>query len=120
MKTIQIDREVLCTLYDGCQESLNEMFTEFLGSYDELRKNLYSAFESGNLNSLKRVLHFHGPSFTYLGMPVVADMFKDLEKKCAQADNHFIVSADFAALMKAVEEGYNQAIKEMDYYKKAV
>ncbi len=120
MKTIQIDREVLCTLYDGCQESLHEMFTEFIGSYAELKKNLSSAYQSGNLHSLKRVLHFHGPSFTYLGMPAVAEMFKELERKSTQADHHYVIAADFNELMQVVEQGYQQVLLEMECYKKAI
>ena len=120
MKTIQIDREVLCSIYGECHSGLNEVFSEFLGSYDELKQNLFSAFESGNLSSLKRLLHFHGPSFMYLGIPSVAGMFKELEHKCSQADNYFLVADDFKNLMQLVEESWQQVVYEMEYFKRAV
>jgi hypothetical protein len=120
MKTIQLDREVLQNLYGDCQESLVEIFSEFLTSYSEIKHNLFSAFNSGNLSSLKRVLHFHGPSFMYLGIPQVAAMFKDLELKCSGLDNHFALSKDFSELMQAVEESWQQAANEMEHFRKAV
>jgi predicted SnoaL-like aldol condensation-catalyzing enzyme len=119
MKTIQLDRSVLHNLYGDCTESMIELFTDFITSYSETRQSLFSAFESGNLVSLKRVLHFHGPSFMYLGVPEVAAMFKSLEAKCSEVDNHFALSADFADLMQTMERSCLQAKNEMEYLKKA-
>lgn len=120
MKTILLDREVLHNLYGDCEESMMEIFSEFLASYAETKQTLFSAFESGNLNTLKRVLHFHGPSFMYLGIPEVAVMFKNLESRCTEEDNHFALSPDFAELMQDVERSRVQVQIEMKYLKKAV
>lgn len=120
MKTIQLDREVLQNLYGDCRDSLIEIFSVFLTNYSEIKQTLYSAFESGNLSSLKRVLHYHGPSFMYLGMPQVAGKFKDLELKCFQVDNHFSIASDFDELMQAVEGGWLLAKNEMECFNKAV
>ncbi len=120
MKTIQLDREVLLNLYGDCKDSQIQVFSVFLSSYPEIKKNLYSAFESGNLNSLKRVLHFHGPSFMYLGIPQVAGSFKNLELKCSEVDTHFSIATDFAELMQAVERSWVQATIEMESFREAV
>ena len=120
MKTIQLDRGVLQNLYGDCQDSMIEIFSEFLTEYPEIRKTMSSAFESGNLLSLKRVLHFHGPSFMYLGIPDVAAMFKDMESKCTQVENHFVLAAEFAELMQIIERSYLHAKNEMEFLKKAV
>ena len=120
MKTIQLDRSVLHNLYGDCTESMIELFTDFITSYSETRKSLFSAFESGNLLSLKRVLHYHGPSFMYLGIPEVAEMFKNLESKCSRVDNHFALSADFAELMETMERSCLEAKQEMECLKQAV
>jgi HPt (histidine-containing phosphotransfer) domain-containing protein len=120
MKTILLDRVVLQTLYGDSRESMIEIFSEFLTSYSATKNALFSAFESGNLTSLKRVLHYHGPSFMYLGLPEVATQFKSLELKCSQAENHYSLSKDFAELMQTVEISWHQAKNEMDYIKNAV
>jgi hypothetical protein len=120
MKTIQLDRDVLQNLYGDCQESMTEIFSDFLTEFSETRQNLVSAFDSGNLLSLKRVLHFHGPSFMYLGLPDVATAVKTLEKKCLESDNHFTLSKEFAELMEIVDGSWMTVKNEMEYLKKAV
>jgi hypothetical protein len=120
MKTIQLDRDVLQNLYGDCQESMIEIFSEFLKDYSEIRQTMFSAFESGNLLSLKRVLHFHGPSFMYLGMPDVATIFKGLEKKCTIVEFHFSLSKEFAELMQTMDECWVSVKDEMENLKKAV
>ena len=75
MITMQPNQTVLQNIYGDSRENMIGIFSEFLNTYPEIRKTLYSAFESGNINSFKRVLHYHGPSFNYLGLPEVAEMF---------------------------------------------
>ncbi len=120
MKTNLIDREVLSNLFGECHDSLNEIFTAFVNSYPETKQNLSSAFCSGNLNSLKRLLHFHGPSFMYLGLPTVADLCKKLEQKCVHAGNHFMIADEFSELIQAIECSYEEVIRETAFLKKAV
>jgi len=120
MKAIHIDNEVLHNLFGGCEDSLNEVYSVFISSYQETRQNISSAFYSGNLHSLKRLLHFHGPSFMYLGLPQVADIFRQLEHKCAQAGNHFIIADEFSVLMQAMETSLDEILKATQQFKKAV
>lgn len=120
MKTILFDHEVLANLYGDCQDSLNEVFSEFLNGYEPMKQGLSSAFASGNLFTLKRLLHYYGPSYMYLGMPRMSEMFKNLEQKCAQAGNHFELSAEFAELIRMVEKSYGEAISQLSFLKKAV
>ncbi len=120
MKTILLDRVVLQNLYGDSRESMIEIFSEFLTSYTETKNALFSAFESGNLTSLKRVLHHNGPSFMYLGLPDVAAQFKSLELKCSLAESHYSLSKDFAELMEIVEISWQHAKNEMDYIKNEV
>jgi hypothetical protein len=120
MKAIQLDKEVLLTLYSGCEESIAEVFAEFINGYAELKLSLFAAFDSGNITSMKKLLHFHGPSFMYLGIPSVTEMFKELELKCKQEGNVFSVSVDFKALMQAVDESWMEVVKEANCLRKAV
>ena len=120
MKTILIDKEVLNNLFGECQDSLNEVFSAFINSYQETKQNFFSAFYSGNLHSIKRLLHFHGPSFMYLGLPQVSDMCKKLEHVCAQAGNHFTIADDFSELMQAMDGSFEEVLKTVQCFKKAV
>lgn len=120
MKTIHIENEVLADLYGGCQDSLNEVFSEFISSYEGMTQSLISAFNSGNLSSLKRLLHFHGPSYMYLGLPMVSESFRQLEQKCLEAGNHFVISGEFMELKKMMDLSYEEVIRHTVYMKKAI
>jgi len=119
MKTIQLNNEVLQNLYGDCEESKTEVFTEFLSGYTDLKQNLFSAYESGNLDSMKSLLHYHGPSFMYIGVPEVSDFFKKLEVECSKIRDRYSISADFFRLLQMVDDTHLQVYNQIMYYKKA-
>lgn len=120
MKITSPDQDVLLSLYGGCRESMNEVFREFLGSYHSLEQNLRAAFGSGDMAALKKMLHFHGPSFMYIGFPQVSAMFKSLENACVRAENNLQVSAEYTALMQAVRDSFESVSCEAACYSNAV
>jgi HPt (histidine-containing phosphotransfer) domain-containing protein len=120
MKTIQINEELLQNLYGDCYESLTEVFSEFISNYTEMKQGITSSYQSGDLSSLKRQLHSNAPSFMYLGMPEVGDLFRRLEYKCNEADNNTAIEESFNTLIQVIDECYFQAIGHIEFYKKAV
>jgi hypothetical protein len=118
MKTIQLNQEVLQNLYGDSEESKSEVFLEFLSTYSDLKKNLFTAYEEGSLDSMKSLLHYHGPSFMYLGVPDVADAFKKLEQRCSTIRDHHSVSAEFFNLLQMVDDTWLQVYNYTMYYKK--
>jgi len=120
MKTIQLNSEVLANLYGDCEESKAEVFGEFLNTYADLKRNLFNAYESGTLDSLKSLLHYHGPSFMYLGLPDVADYIKKLELRCGTISDRQVIAVDFFNLLQMVDETWLQVYNQTKYYKAAV
>lgn len=120
MKKIYIDEEVLQNLYGNCQDSLNEVFSEFVSSYETMKQSLSSAFASGNLSSLRRLLHFYGPSYMYLGLPRITEMFKNMEHKSAQSGNHFALSSDFSELIQVMDFTFQEVTCKAGLLKQAV
>lgn len=120
MKTIQLNLEVLQNLYGDCEESKAEVFGEFLNTYADLKRNLFNAYDSGELASMKSLLHYHGPSFMYLGVPDVADAFKKLELRCLSAKDTQALSVDFFNLLQMVDDTWLQVYNYTNYYKRAV
>lgn len=120
MKTVQLNLEVLQNLYGDCEESKAEVFSEFLSTYAELKRNLFNAYDAGDLYALKSLLHYHGPSFMYLGVPEVADSFKKLELRCVHVTDTHAVSVDFFKLLQMVDDTWLQVYNYTTYYKKAV
>lgn len=114
MKTIQISRPVLQSLYGDCTEGMAEVFSQFLSSHSEIRENLISSYNSGSLDSLKKFLHYHGPSFMYLGMPVVTDCFKSLEEQCKQGSDQSSISRGFSILIQFVDQSRQMVVKELE------
>lgn len=119
MKTIQISRPVLQSLYGDCTESMAEVFSQFLDSHSEIRDNLVSSYNSGSIELLKKFLHYHGPSFMYLGMPVISDCFKNLEEKCKQGSDHSTIANGFNVLLQFVDQSRDMILKELACFKKA-
>ena len=118
MKTIQISKPVLKSLYGDSKEGMAEVFSQFLNSHSEIRENLVSSFNSGSLESFKKFLHYHGPSFTYLGMPVISDCFKNLEEQCKQGSDRSSISTGFTALMRFVDQSRQMIANELECLKK--
>ena len=119
MKTIQISRTVLKSLYGDCTASMTAVFSQFLNSHSEIRDNLVSSYNSGSVESLKKFLHYHGPSFMYLGMPLVSDCFKNLEEQCKQSADHLSISSGFSRLIQFVDQSKQMVIKELENINKS-
>jgi hypothetical protein len=69
---------------------------------------------------MKRVLHYHGPSFMYLGAPEVASFFKNLEHQCGESQSTNAIKNQFSELLEMVEATWLQVIDNCKSYKKAV
>ena len=122
MKTIHISRSVLQSLYGDCTESMAEVFSQFLNSHTEIRENLVSSYNSGSVELLKKILHYHGPSFMYVGMPVVSACFKNLEEQCKQGSDRSSISGEFNVLLQFVDQSRQMIANELVClcFKKAV
>ena len=120
MKTIQISRPVLQSLYGDSTESMTEVFSQFLNSHSEIRENLVSSYNSGSIELLKKNLHYHGPSFMYLGIPMVSDCFKNLEEQCKQGSDRSSILTGFNVLLQFVDQSRQMIANELAYLKEAV
>src|SRR5882757_5049867 len=119
MKTFQISRPILQSLYGDCTESMAEVFSQFLKCHSEIRENLVSSYNSGNIELLKKSLHYHGPSFMYLGMPVISDCFRNLEGQCKQFFDCSSISTGFNVLIQFVDQSRQMIANELANFKKA-
>jgi hypothetical protein len=119
MKTIHLSRPVLQSLYGDCTESMAEVFSQFLKCHSEIREHLVSSYNSGNIELLKKSLHYHGPSFLYLGMPVISDCFRNLEEQCKQCSDRSSISGQFNILIQFVDQSRQMIANELENFKKA-
>ena len=117
MKTIQISKPLLNTLYGDSVDCIEEIFSEFLSTHGEIRENLTSSYHSGKIDSLRKILHHHGPSFMYLGLPLISDFFKNLEMRCKSISDNSIISSEFSLLIQMVDESKVQVSNQLKYLK---
>jgi hypothetical protein len=117
MKTIQISNSVLTALYGDSKEGVVEVFSEFLTSHKQIMESLTSSYLSGHIDSLRKSLHHHGPTFLYLGFPSISASFKELETQCRSLSSHYSISSQFSLLIKMVDESRNQVINQLEYLK---
>jgi hypothetical protein len=117
MKTIQINKPLLHNLYGDSIDCIEEVFSEFLSTHGQIRENLTSSYHSGKIDSLRKFLHHHGPSFLYLGLPSISDFFKNLELQCKLVSDKSAISSEFSILMQMVDESRIQVINQLAYIK---
>lgn len=120
MKTIKLNNEVLQNLYGDCEESKGEVFSEFISTYSEMKQKLFLAYDSGDMDTLKSLLHLYGPSFMYLGVPDVSEFFKNLELECSGILNRNSFSVNFFKLLQMVDDTWLEVYNQTVYFKKAV
>jgi hypothetical protein len=119
MKTIQISKPLLRSLYGDSTECIQEVFSEFLSSHGEIIENLTSSYNSGRIDSLRKFLHHHGPSFLYLGLPSISDFFKSLELQCKSASDNSAISSEFSLLLQMIDESRVQVLNQLAYLKQS-
>ncbi len=106
MKKYEINKTVLDQFYCGCQESMQEVFTEFLNRYTQMKSAIASSYHSNSITELKRCLHSNGPSFMYLGLPEISLFFKKLEVQCTGETTEPVSETDYSTLMQMTDAAY--------------
>jgi hypothetical protein len=101
---LQIDETILKSYYDGSSELILEVFNEFLQSYTEITDNLNTSFQNKDYTALTGYLHFHGPMFSYLGLPNIALKFKELEIAYNNTTDYDALVPQYTELMHQIEQ----------------
>ena len=120
MKKYTINKDVLDQFYDGCNESMQEVFTEFLNRYSEIRSEITNAYISGSTPDLKRCLHSNGPSFMYLGLPETSLFFKQLELQCIGEIKNPVSEIEYITIMQMIDAAYHSICIESKLLKTAI
>lgn len=120
MKKYTINKDVLDQFYNGCNESMQEVFTEFLNRYSEIRSEITNAYISCSTPDLKRCLHSNGPSFMYLGLPEISLFFKKLELQCLGEIKNPVSELEYITIMQMIDAAYNSINAESKFLETAI
>ncbi len=81
MEKLQINYEVLHSIYGEINEEVIDLFNCFIDSNKEIISNLQHTYEIGAVEDYRRCLHHNASPYTYVGFPEVTDTFKLMETK---------------------------------------
>lgn len=101
---VQIRREELQRMYDGCTDSMVEVMDAFLDSEKEVLNELSVAFENENENLIRQQLHYHAPVFGYVGFSQVTLFLKDLENKYKNPTTKNEMKKDMQAVLDVIKQ----------------
>jgi hypothetical protein len=120
MKKYDLNKEVLDQFYCGCNESMQEVFIEFLNRHSEIKTDITNSYISRSTPDLKRCFHSNGPSFMYLGLPEISLFFKKLELQCTPGINNPVSDAEYVTIMQMIDAAYQSVTIQSKLIERAV
>jgi HPt (histidine-containing phosphotransfer) domain-containing protein len=105
MKTVKFNRHLIESFYGDQTETAYDLLLTFVNDFSKTKQDLLSAFHSGKSDDLRELLHYHAPSFTYLGLPALTTECRSLELKCIQLQNHDTIQTEFFQLLELIQQG---------------
>jgi HPt (histidine-containing phosphotransfer) domain-containing protein len=99
-----IDAAFLHEMYEEDYQYIEVIFEKVLDGFDENLQALQDNHRDNNLELLRKSVHKIKPSFGFVGLPAVQEKCRDFEAKCQAATSIHELDADFAALMKSLQD----------------
>jgi HPt (histidine-containing phosphotransfer) domain-containing protein len=81
----KMDTEALYSLYADDFAYIEEMFATTLQHFDADFSTAQLAYETGNIEDLRKAIHKIKPTFGYTGLSKVQSLCKDFEDQCTKA-----------------------------------
>jgi HPt (histidine-containing phosphotransfer) domain-containing protein len=119
MKTVKFNRHLLESFYGDQTDSVSDLLVSFVNDFSKTKQDLLSAFHSGKPDDLRELLHYHAPSFTYLGLPVLTTECRNLELKCIRLQNHDTIQTEFFQLLELIQQGKEEIASSLMHSKKS-
>lgn len=120
MTTVTFNHMLLKSIYGEEIESASELFIAFVNDVSKIKQELLLAFQSGEPENLIELLHYHAPSFTYIGLPGLTAECRKLEEKCNYQKKTKSIQADLFTLLDLIEKGKEEVISNYPVLKIAV
>ncbi len=113
MKAIKFNRQLVESFYGDQTESVSDLLVTFVNDFSKTKEDLITAFQSGKPDRLSELLHYHAPSFTYLGLPALTTECRRLELKCMFLTNPDTIKAEFFVLLDLIQKGKDEIASEL-------
>lgn len=112
-----IDPDTIYSLYENDYQYIEEIFHLVLTNFEGDLDQVLSAYNAGDLESLRKGVHKIKPTFGFLGMLSVEQKCRQVEDKCKSSQDTKELSADMEELhlllnqaKKVIEEDHKRLI----------
>jgi HPt (histidine-containing phosphotransfer) domain-containing protein len=109
----QIDQDWLYSLYQDDYAYIAEVFNSGIESFREDLPALTTAFESSDIQGLKKAAHKLKPVFGFAGLLQHQEMMARFENACANATSTANLTMQYIELMEVIRDG--KTILQEDY-----
>jgi hypothetical protein len=103
----KIDEAWLYSLYEDDYAYIAEVFNSGIESFREDLPALTSAFESSDIQGLKRSTHKLKPVFGYAGLLFHQEMMARFENACANTSDTSNLTLQYIELLELIRDGKN-------------
>lgn len=100
----KIDSEFLFSMYADDYVYIEEIFATALEHYDEDLEAMKAAYESGNLEDLRRASHKIKPAFGFVGLTAIQEQVKKFEDLCQNVTDTHYLKDDFKQIVATLAE----------------
>lgn len=108
----KIDEDWLYSLYEDDYTYIAEVFNSGIESFREDLPALTSAFESADIQALKRSTHKLKPVFGYAGLLFHQEMMARFENACANTSDTSNLTLQYIELLDLIRDGKNILIED--------
>ena len=107
-------------MYDDDYAFVQEIFSNTLAELSEGIPLLDSAFHSGDISQIRKIIHKIKPSFGFLGLLSIQETLEHFEASCTLYDSTAALESYFFEIRKEIAGGFEiignevQALKEFN------
>jgi hypothetical protein len=100
----QVDSVQLSEMYGNDYPYMEIIFKTVLDHYDEDTKCVFTAYQQGDVDKLRKAVHKIKPVFGFVGMSPVLEKCQTVEQKCVQGLSISEMSGELVELLDVFRE----------------
>lgn len=116
MQKITYSDEYMNNLYNGSEEDIHFVLSEFLKEAPCIKESLITSYSSSDLVLLIETLHKNYAGFAYAGFPQVSAQIKDLIELCKQIKVVTEAYTEFNHLLIAIDQCIEISLKQISFF----
>jgi HPt (histidine-containing phosphotransfer) domain-containing protein len=116
MQKITYSKEYMYNLYNGSENDIHFVLTEFSKEVAPLKEALVNGYNHSDPQGLIEVLHKNYAGFAYAGFPQISNQIKILVEDCKKIKRVTEIYIDFNKLLIAIDQCNEICAKQLKYF----